>query len=369
MKYTKKINKHYEYITKKDYLEKSANNLRDLKNASALLEGGCFHLLTGDKQSDKIKLIKNSMPHFFEGICGDEDKVINVYGELLSALCAYSKVTGEKDLSSQIGIANFLVSSLYEKIEEIISSNEQNFALCLSAVNGVSEYYAITKEQRAKELLNYACEKINKLNVYNTTSDCFDYLNLCLGLLKYAFLEDKSAVNNAIALLYDHFMVNAQSLNYASATTFKNKSETNGASTAKSLEVALALLNNTKDNRYLTLARRIWFNGMQFCQRENGQVGLDTFTDEKITLRVKTYEVTQFVTPAYACGLKCWATNKNLFEESGELYKDRRGRFFLGDKMFARDLSGFFGRDLIEIPTLTAFDKQTANQLEFKLVF
>ena len=109
---------------------------------------------------------------------------------------------------------------------------------------------------------------------------------------------------------------------------------------------------------------------MQFCQREKGQVGTDVFTTEQnSSLKVARYEIKQITTPLYAIGLKCFAGNKHLFEEAGELFKDRRGRYFLGDKMFGRDLSGFFGRDLIEIPTLTAFDSQTAMQLDLKLVF
>ena len=37
--------------------------------------------------------------------------------------------------------------------------------------------------------------------------------------------------------------------------------------------------------------------------------------------------------------------------------------------MFARDESEFFGRDLIEIPSLTSFDKETNLQLKLKLNF
>ena len=47
-----------------------------------------------------------------------------------------------------------------------------------------------------------------------------------------------------------------------------------------SLILALELYRITKEDRYRVLARRIWFNGLQFCQRPNGGVGPNTCVDK-----------------------------------------------------------------------------------------
>ena len=371
MKYSKKIKKHFAFISQQSYLQPQKDALTTIKNLSALLEGACCHFFTDEKPNELVFKIKKAFPPLFsEQICADEDDFINLYGNVLLCLCAYKNTTCEKDADEDIKkVANFLLGALASKSEELTCYYSANFAKTLSAVNGLVEYYAISKDKNALILLDKISNDIKNLNVNKSSGLCLDYLSLCLGLVKYAQILNKTAVNDTIGALFDNFMVRAQSLNYASSLSFENKNQTDAGATAKSLEVTLGLFNNTKDPRYLSLARRIWFNGLQFCQRADGQVGSDTFTDEKTTLKVKTYEEKQISTPLFGTCLKCYASNKTLFDEWGDLVKDRKGRYFIGDKMFARDVSGFFGKDLIEIPTLTAFDKETAMQLEFKLIF
>lgn len=372
MKYNRKINKHYEYLSQENYLDKSVKPIELLKNSIALLEGcSCNYFASNKKISYLDSLAKDIYNLAFSDlIYGENEELINLYSRLLTALCAYKSVTNLKDCDSLIEkTANFLLSCGDSVCEQVVSENSPYFAKTLSMANGLSEYYALSKSDSAKNLLNKICLTIEKCDIYNCKDSCYDYLTTCLGLIRFAEFTNKSAVNCVIGQLFDNFLVSAQSLNYSSAISFNDKSESDAKATAKSLEVALGLLNNTKDNRYLTIARRIWFNGMQFCQRDMGQVGSDTFTNENTRLKVKQYQIKQITTPLYATGLKCYNLNKGLFEEEGNIIKDRRGRIFLGDKMFAKDVSGFFGKDLIEIPTLTAFDKETNLQLDLQILF
>ncbi|MBE5764915.1 MAG: hypothetical protein E7339_04890 [Clostridiales bacterium] len=372
MKYSKKIKKHFEYISNKDYLQDCASDLSTLKCAVALLEGACCHFSTGESPLKRVnELVKTVNKVFTKQATIDGDEQINLYGNILTALCAYKKCTALNEADELIdACVTPLLNALFTRIDALIEENSLLPARSLSALNGIADFYAITRDKDALLLFNKVITNLNKLNFNNSQDNCYDYLCFISGALKLAQMSDNIAVYEPIARLFDNLCVKAQSLNYGVAISFINKKECSSAATAKSLEVALTFYALLQDERYKSLARRIWFNGLQFCQREKGQTGADTFTTEDApNLKVSRYEVKQIVTPLYAIALKCYAANKELFEESGELFKDRRGRYFIGDKMFARDVSGFFGRDLIEIPTLTAFDSQTAIQLDFKLTF
>ncbi len=374
MKYLKKIKKHCQFISNKDYLLDCASNLSTLKCASALLEGLCCHLFTGENPLPRIHEVKKvifSLLKDTPAICSPDE--INFYSNVLSALLAYFKSTKENDALCYIEkLATPLFACLLSELK-ITSSKEFSTdtpAKSLCAINCLAEYAEIASSSKIKTTFDEIVDEFLKIDLTSSKDNCFDYLTTCLGVLKYAKLTGKQAVNESIAQLFDNFTLNAQSLNYASAISFASKGETSAAATARSMEVALCLFDNLNDERYLTMARRIWFNGMQFCQRENGQVGAEFFTTESSpNLKLSRYEIKQITTPLYAIGLKCFAQNKQIFEESGTLFKDRRGRYFIGDKMFCLDESGFFGRDLIEIPTLTAFDRETALQLNLKIVF
>ncbi|MBR3864024.1 MAG: hypothetical protein IKJ19_02765 [Clostridia bacterium] len=372
MKYTKKINKHYEYLSQEGYLNGITNPIEFLKCASAYLEGGCCHFFACNKNVDSLENVVDRLNElaFSNKNYGDLSELVNVYSNLLTALCAY-KLTHKTAIADALisKCANYLLSCGFDLCDEKTLGDNNGFFKTLCMANSLSEYYALIKNVNACALLDRICYAIKNFNLNDINDNCFDYLTLCLGLVRYAKFSGKMQVNELIEGLFDNFLATAQSLNYASSKSFKDKSETDSKATARSLEVALGLLDNTKDSRYLTIARRIWFNGMQFCQRDVGQVGSDTFTNENTRLKIKEYQIKQITTPLYAGGLKCYNLNKGLFEEQGNIVKDRRGRIFLGDKMFAKDVSGFFGKDLIEIPTLTAFDKETNLQLDLQILF
>ena len=372
MKYTRKINKHYEYLSQEGYLNGITNPFDLLKSATALLEGGSCHYFASSKLTHGVLDCVNTINSlaFGDKIYGDSDQLVNLYSNLLTALCGYKLANKTNECDALISkCASYLLSCGFDICDEKAVNQSSNFFKVFAMANALSEYYALTKNTNVSLLLDKICATISKHSLTNLNDSCFDYLTACLGLVRYAKFTNQSGVNELVGALFDNFLATAQSLNYESANAFNDKSESDAKATARSLEVALGLLDNTKDERYLTIARRIWFNGMQFCQRELGQVGSNTFTSENTRLKVKEYQIKQITTPLYAGGLKCYNLNKGLFEESGNILKDRRGRVFLGDKMFAKDVSGFFGKDLIEIPTLTAFDKETNLQLDLQILF
>ena len=332
--------------------------------------GACCHFFTGEKALDLISTVKEKLTALLQA----EDISKNKYpaqltASLLSAFCNYKKITGFLDCDELIEKTANLFIADYTNFLHGENNDTNKEIVFLSLSQAVLDYYEVTKDNSLLILLKATFNRLCNLDFYSYTGSCHHYLSFCSCMLKYAQIVNESAISEHIATLFDNFLATSQSINYESALLFNDKNGTDAGATAISLEVALALFNNLNDSRYLTLARRIWFNGMQFCQRFEGHVGANTFTYDKVRLRVKNYSGDLVTTCRYAVGLKYYALNKDLFADGGELTKDRRGRYFIGDKMFGFDESEFFGRDLLEIPTLTAFDKQTAMQLVFKLVF
>ena len=369
MKYAKKIKKHFEYISNEGHLLKLDCTKKGVQSFCALLNAGLEHFFTGEKALDFICKVKKHQPtqEYMQKLIAEQDN--SLLGELLFTFCTYQKTTGMLDCDQEIErIASSLLKTQIKDIENIFESNN-NIQVLSPFLSGVTAYYLISSDLTAKGIIDFVINKIETVNLSTFNLSVFDYLNICVSLLQYAKKSNKTAVYELIARLFDDYMVNCQSINYEACVSFENKNETSPGATAKSLELSLALYEALADGRYLTVARRIWFNGLQFCQRFEGQVGSNTFTDATVRLRVKAYSSDLIESARYATALKYYALNKKLFEEGGELTKDRRGRYFLGDKMFGLDESDFFGRDLIEIPTLTAFDAQTAKQLIFRLTF
>ena len=81
-----------------------------------------------------------------------------------------------------------------------------------------------------------------------------------------------------------------------------------------SLLLSVSLYRITGEDRYRVSARRIWANGLQFCQRGNGGAGTDKcVTPTQPILRISGYEASQCCTMRYAEALLCFHRNRELF--------------------------------------------------------
>ena len=145
-----------------------------------------------------------------------------------------------------------------------------------------------------------------------------------------------------------------------------------------SLILAIELYKITGETQYKKYARRIWFNGLQFCLRGNGGAGPNAcVTEEQPFLRVSMYDAVQCCTMRYADGLLFYHKNKELFRaESDKITKDG-SRYFSGDYLLAEDVNNTFpkhktfavgGRNLIKIPSLNSTSEEQAKNACLKVV-
>ena len=194
------------------------------------------------------------------------------------------------------------------------------------------------------------------LTMYKKTGDG-NYLSLAKGVFaKY--------VEKGMTLTYENF-------NWFG----REDTWTEPCAVVDSLLLATDLYKITNREEYRTLARRIWKNGLSFCQRDNGGAGPNScVTEKQPTLQISMFEAPFCCTMRFAEGLQC-ATENTFLTVDGEerVYKDEKGRYFLGDKLLAQDVDGVFseaesvsvdGLRLIVLPTL-----QRDTKARLKIVF
>lgn len=253
------------------------------------------------------------------------------------------------------------------------------------AIDALSGFCCAVNDQKAKQtaqnLLNeFFCACLN-FEYGESADNSFAYFEtlsnkltpegltrLSRGALNFAVLFENEKLKKFAADALNYCLIKGLSLNYAAKNSFKNAKFTSAAATSILFSLCLKFYKITGDNKYSYFARRIWYNGLQFCQRIEGGAGEDSVVSEGDRILQITRYLGERDGGYIAEALAAYLKNKQIFAEAGgEINKDKSGRILMGDKIFVRDESGFFGKDLIEIPTMTAFDKEVALQLKLKL--
>lgn len=401
-KYDKKVALNYNFL--------SGKNPEDFCGAVYFLYGETCHFCTGrkfpenggallDKLCDDInekgdKLPARSLAEAVVALCeygvaANDNRAILYAGRAVSALLKTA------DVSSSVAPARDAfpewngktdknaVRGIFPHENDVISVEINNKCFIADAF---AEYCCIGDDENAKlaaeKIINefYAPFKSGGYNDENAakffeklSANFADLtpeglLRLTRGALNYAlFTGDKNLKVFAAGAL-DYCLVKGLCLNYAVKNSFGGAKFTSAAATSAIFSLCLKFYKITGDNKYSYFARRIWYNGLQFCQRIEGGAG----EDSAVSGDNRVLQITRYLSDRdggyIAEALAAYIKNKQIFAEAGgEIIKDKSGRILMGDKIFVRDESGFFGKDLIEIPTMTAFDKDVALQLKLKI--
>ncbi len=386
MNYDKKISKLFSILSSKEYISKIKPNsiepdythsfgpLRTTFCLSTLASAFADLYLSTGQSSQLLSIsakqvvyhsgLENNYP-FFKATPGDRLVGFNFR---LNAYIDYLKITNDDDFWNKFAqtAEDVAFSNFSQLLTDDISENVGVFYQKASLLFSLSKQ--INKSKYRDDIIKIT-EKISQtiLQSQKPQDNVFYVILTAMGLL-YASNACTHALNAAEDLA--GFLIKRNNnLNYSFSNDMKDTA--NPATTALAFKFFTELYTKTCNTKYRYYARRVWFNAMQFCQREKGEVGLDYAPTRENggILQVKQYE-SPYLLPLYALGLCTYVKNKKLFEEEeSEVKKDLMGRYVIGDKIFAKDESGFFGNDLIEIPSLTSFDKQTALQLKLKILF
>lgn len=294
----------------------------------------------------------------------------------LPALFHYSDYPLERDASAQGAVAGHL----YSKAEGWQLSSDIGCAFI--ALDGLAHYYARYPDPKLCLLLEEAIQAFLKLDKWGMKIQTHATLTATRGILYfYEATKDPHYFNDVVSL-FDFYLAQGMTATYENDNWFNRPSEeswTEPCAVVDSLILSLRLYALKKDERYRILARRIFFNGLQFCQRDTGGAGPNSCVDEKHPfLGVSYYEASDCCSMRYAEGLWAYRQNQGIFtQENGPLRREAR-RYFFGDHLLVEDTTNAFpeathyaidGRPLILIPSLTSTPRETAEKVSLRVIF
>ena len=249
-------------------------------------------------------------------------------------------------------------------------------------IDGLAHYYAITRDKNLEMPMAYAIWQFMNLDKVGLNMQTHATLTATRGILKYYEVCGDEEYLTYAKEVFELYVANGMTATYENYNWFGSSHKqtwTEPCAVVDSMILALELYRITKDKKYKILARRIWFNGLQFCQRPNGGVGPNTCVDENNPyLQISFYDAIQCCTMRYPEGLYWYQKNMELFDwEDGEPVQEN-GCYYINDWLLAQDINGVFpdekhyeidGKQLIRIPSLNKVSEQEAKNVCLQVVF
>jgi len=249
-------------------------------------------------------------------------------------------------------------------------------------LDSLGHYYEINPNDEFLKLLDNGIEKYMSIDKVKIKAQTHATLAAARGILKvYKANKQEKYLNYAISI-FDLYVNKGMTKNYENYNWFNRKEYdiwTEPCCVTDSLILAIELFNVTKDIKYKTLAQRIWFNGMQFCLRNNGGCGTNyCVDDDQIYLKFHGFEASQCCSMRYSEGLKYFNDNLDLFKEDNEEIYEEDNRIFKGNHLLVKDINNTFkkhkhyeykGMSLIEIPTLANVPFIAIGLVKLQVIF
>lgn len=368
-KYDKKVALNYRWL--------GEQKPRGLGESSAALYGEACHYLYSGKLPQNSGELSAAIRAELSGDCSAYS--IKLLSEAAIALTEYAVCLQQEGDCSASATALAATERALKQISvraEICGAEDKLFALDAAAC-----HYVCAKSDSSLKLYNALCELLkikgdgSRLLVElcggasgQKTLSVEALVRLCRAIFNIAIYENSAEEQTRAEDILRLCLDAGLTLNYSAKNDYFNPTYASATATAMIFSQCVRFYKLCGEQKYLSAARKIWYNGLQLCQRAEGFAGDDSVVINKSDRLCVTRYACPRASGYYAEALAVYAKNKELFAEAGgDVFRDKSGRIFMGDKIFAREESGFFGKDLIEIPTLTAFDKDVALQLRFNL--
>ena len=220
-------------------------------------------------------------------------------GWLLRGLIAYYQYTGKKeiyDAAVRLGQNLYLpLIELYKNYpgkpeERVYAGGESgnvagvvrgwristDTGCAFIAMDGVSALYELTGDKALGELLSVMVSQFIKLDYESIGAQTHATLTSTRAILRmYRITGEKWYLDEAIRI-YDLYTTCGMTASYENYNWFGRRAWTEPCTVIDSFLCAMQLYTATRERKYVTLAQRIYFNGMGFGQRENGGFGCDS---------------------------------------------------------------------------------------------
>ena len=228
-------------------------------------------------------------------------------------------------------------------------------------IDGLSRYYALTKDPAVFAFIEKTAALFMAVDKIGGKVQTHATLTAARGMFCFFQATGNRTYYDFAKNLFDLYRENGMTLTYENFNWFTREDTwTEPCAVVDSLILALSFYNETHGPMYRTLARRIAFNGLSFCHRENGGACPNTcVTQTQPYLSVSMYEAAFCCTIRYNEGLLWMKRNKDLFAFDAEatMFTDEIGRTYVDDVLLVTDESG----KMHLLPDL-AFAANTAEQ-------
>ena len=207
-------------------------------------------------------------------------------------------------------------------------------------VDGLVQYLKLSHDARVYELLDTIIDVFAGIDLLKYKMQTHTTLTCLRGIFALYQMTKKMKYLKIVIDKFTFYVENGMTLTYENFNWFgRNDTWTEPCAVVDSFILATKLYNLTSDEKYKTLARRIWFNGLSFCQRENGGAGPNTCVraDQPI-LKISMYEAPFCCTMRYAEGLLECSRNFHLFihNKNAAVETDSYGRRFVDDVLLVK---------------------------------
>ncbi len=257
------------------------------------------------------------------------------------------------------------------------------------AIDGISDYYAYTRDPRAKELFEVMADACMHFDRTRSHAQTHATLSAARGMLRFYRATGEEKYLEYAKELCELYEREGMTLTYENYNWFLRPLWSEPCCIVDSLMLAVELYRITSDTHYRTLARRVLHNGMAFCQRSNGGAGTNSCVraDEPYLYTEACYEAFFCCSMRLSEGLLCAVQNKELLFDNTDIAenvtRDTQGRYFCGDILLCEDVSeadvtdsyipeariDFDGRTLIPIIQLYKLPEDKARRVKLRIVF
>ncbi len=379
------VNEHVEYSFKRlcdreyqlpDVYKPASYTWQGDWEGRALLAYCCLYKITGKKNpamDEFIKVYPEKMNK--EGFLGElfnpeevDEQQLSGHNWLISGMVEYYKLFGsEIALKAATDIFNNLYKKATDSIKNYpvnrekadvggVSGTHTGLILnkwrvssdvgCMSmCIDGVSRYYEITKDQSAKEFLDLAIDVFYNFDKRAARAQTHTTLTATRGMFRmFKITGDQEYYNKALDV-FNLYLEHGMTYTYENFNWFERKDTwTEPCAVVDSFMLACMFYEHTNDKKYLTLLRRIWFNGLNHCQRDNGGVGTSktVYEDNAYTGMGSYYEAAFCCTMRYCEGLAIAHNVQDLLvhDDKAPIITDEKGRRFCDDALIITDENG-----------------------------
>lgn len=366
----------------------------------ALLAFVCQYRMTGEK----IPALEYEMEHLAEktNSCGyfgriadgivQSEQQFSGHSWLLRGLCEYYKTFGGAKV---LNVIHSIMQNLYLPCIGLCSSYpdtprpregevmgyllgaEKGWLLssdvgcAFMAIDGVTAVCKICPRPEYLGLARTLIETFVKLDHYALSAQTHATLSATRGIIRmYEITGEEYYLKKAIEL-YRLYCEKGRGLTYENINWFgRNDTFTEPCAVIDSMIVALKLYDKTGKPEYLTDARRIYYNGINLGQRDNGGAGTNlAVTSNSAVWAMNTYEAYFCCTMRLAEGLlyaRRYADFIYIDNDAFPVEKDEFGRYFKGDRLMCL-IEG--EKTLKPLPEIYKYPKSELEKLKIKVVF